>query len=402
LINTSIPTLRFLEFSEHYFHVKLAEICDRISDGIHSTPSYNDDGQYFFINGNNLKNGMIHINDSTKRVSADEFHKHKRPLSEKTILLSINGTIGNLAFYNDENVVLGKSACYINVSNQVDKSYIYHVLGTPKVNRHFLSEVTGSTIMNLSLTTIKNLSLLLPSLPEQQKIAAFLSAMDKKIKQLQRKKELLEQYKRGVMQKIFSQEIRFKDNGRAVYPDWECKRVSDFLVERKEYSSKGQGYEHISLTKNGVVPKTERYQRDFLVRDDISKKYKITNFNDICYNPANLKFGVICRNKYGSGIFSPIYVTFEIQKAHIRFVEYLLTSRDFIRKSLRYQEGTVYERMAVKPSDLLSMKVKIPSISEQKDISDFVFRIEKKMESTEVALNMTTEFKKGLLQQMFV
>ena len=81
------------------------------------------------------------------------------------------------------------------------------------------------------------------------------------------------------------------------------------LKERKIYASKDSKYKHITLSKNSIINKTDRYNKDFLVKDD-SKDYKITKLNDIYYNPANLKFGVICLNIYGDAIFSPIYVTY--------------------------------------------------------------------------------------------
>lgn len=148
--------------------------------------------------------------------------------------------------------------------------------------------------------------------------------------------------------------------------------LKDILLERKEYSEKGKDYKHVTLSKEGIKDKTERYDRDFLVKDE-NKKYKITHLNDICYNPANLKFGVICLNSYGDAIFSPIYVTFELRKEikeeiNIEYLSYILTSRDFIEKSRKYEQGTVYERMSVNPSDFLRMKVKIPSMLEQEQI----------------------------------
>ena len=104
--------------------------------------------------------------------------------------------------------------------------------------------------------------------------------------------------------------LNLKDKNGNAFPAWQEYALKELLVERKEKALKDGTYEHVSLTKEGVVPKSERYERDFLVKSD-DKAYKITKLNDICYNPANLKFGVICRNKYKEGIFSPIYITFE-------------------------------------------------------------------------------------------
>ena len=103
----------------------LGDLTTRIGDGIHSTPNYNQNGDYFFVNGNNLINGKIIVTEETKKVSEEEYIVNKRDLNNSTILYSINGTIGNIAFYNNEKIVLGKSASYINLSNKVDKFFVY-------------------------------------------------------------------------------------------------------------------------------------------------------------------------------------------------------------------------------------------------------------------------------------
>jgi len=240
------PNLRFPRFEGEWMTAKLEEFCNRISDGIHATPVYDDAGEYYFVNGNNLVDGKVEIDDNTKRVSGEEYVKHKRDIGDRTILMSINGTIGNLAYYGNEKVVLGKSACYINVTEQVEKEFIYNILQLQSIQHFFNSELTGTTIKNLSLKTIKNTNVNIPSLPEQQKIASFLSAVDQKIQQLIRKKELLEQYKKSVMHKIFSQEIRFKDENGNDYPDWEEKRLGELVnfvngkAHEKEISESGQ------------------------------------------------------------------------------------------------------------------------------------------------------------------
>ena len=95
--------------------VTLGEISSKIGDGLHGTPKYDDEGPYYFINGNNLNCGKIIIKDDTKRVGIEEFVKNQKELNEQTLLVSINGTIGNVAKYNNEPCILGKSACYINV-----------------------------------------------------------------------------------------------------------------------------------------------------------------------------------------------------------------------------------------------------------------------------------------------
>lgn len=178
--------------------------------------------------------------------------------------------------------------------------------------------------------------------------------------------------------------------------------LKDLLTERKEYCSKDGTYTHGTLSKEGVAPKTERYDRDFLVKNE-DKQYKVTHLNDICYNPANLKFGVICRNTYGDLIFSPIYVTFEIlDTVYPAYIELFLTNANFIGRIRRYEQGTVYERMAVSPEDFLSYETRMPTYEEQVKFADQIQHIQEKIELEVSLLNFLQKQRKYFLDAMFI
>lgn len=182
---------------------KLEDISNRIGDGIHSTPRYDDNGEYYFINGNNLINNRIEFSENTKRVNKAEYLKYQNNLTSQTILISINGTIGNIAFYSNEKIVLGKSACYINLKSEQNKFFVFYLLQTSSTKSHFSQEVTGSTIKNLSLAAIKNTKAFFPNSIEQEKIANLLTAIDRKIETLTRQIEQTEKFKKGLLQKLF-------------------------------------------------------------------------------------------------------------------------------------------------------------------------------------------------------
>jgi type I restriction enzyme, S subunit len=152
--------------------VRLGEVVSLLGDGLHGTPAYDETGDYFFINGNNLSDGIIEIKESTKRVAACEYHKHKKELSSQTVLVSINGTIGNVAFYNDEKVILGKSACYFNLFEQIDKQFIKFLFNSAYFLGYAVFSATGSTIKNVSLKAMREFSFPLPPLAEQRRIVA--------------------------------------------------------------------------------------------------------------------------------------------------------------------------------------------------------------------------------------
>ncbi|KGD64619.1 Type I restriction-modification system, S subunit [Alcanivorax nanhaiticus] len=186
----------------------LENISEKISDGIHSTPKYAEKSDYRFVNGNNLKGGHIVYGDSAKYVPLDEYNKHKKALTNGTILMSINGTIGNLAFYRGEEVVLGKSAAYISLNEGQSKEFVYFVLQSQAVKTFYELELTGSTINNLSLRSVKNTPIPLPPKKEQRKIAGILAEIDKGICQRNSKLNQFSSLKKALMQDLLTGKVR--------------------------------------------------------------------------------------------------------------------------------------------------------------------------------------------------
>lgn len=132
-----------------------------------------------------------------------------------------------------------------------------------------------------------------------------------------------------------------------------------------------------------------------------NKKYKVTHYNDLCYNPANLKFGVICLNKYGDAIFSPIYVTFEVdEKVDVDFIGANVTRWDFINHALRFQQGTVYERMAVSPEDFLSIQCYLPSKNEQVHIASLMRVLDNRIEKQQSYVDALKKYKRGAVRSL--
>ena len=175
----------------------------------------------------------------------------------------------------------------------------------------------------------------------------------------------------------------------------------DFLTEIKEFNENDGTYTHVTLSKEGISAKTDRYDRDFLVKSD-DKKYRITRPGQLCYNPANLKFGVICLNNFGVGIFSPIYITFKINNIIPEYLELIVTSNDFINYSMRYQQGTVYERMSVSVEDFLKIKIIPLDIKEQYKYAKISYSIDKKISKFENELLILQKFKSNLLSKLFI
>jgi len=185
---------------------RLQDLVSLLGDGIHGTPEYTINGEYHFINGNNLSDGIIEIKTNTKTVSKEESLKHKRDLNERTVLVSINGTIGNTAFYNDEKVMLGKSACYFNLLNNIDKSYIRLLIKTNYFLDYAFSEATGTTIKNVSLRTMRSFIVPFPPLKEQKAIVETVNRLmvlcDQLEEQVSLSKQQVEDWMKGSLKEV--------------------------------------------------------------------------------------------------------------------------------------------------------------------------------------------------------
>ncbi len=197
----------FKDNHKNWREVTLAEISSKLGDGLHGTPKYISNGNYYFINGNNLEDGAIKYKENTKRVSPEEFTKYKKDLNNRTILVSINGTLGNVAFYNNEKVVLGKSICYINLMDKVDKDFVKYILSSMYFMNYARSEATGATIKNFSLKSMRAFKIYLPTIQLQKEIVKKLDAIQDYKKLLLKQKSLLKELFDSVLQKSMSGEM---------------------------------------------------------------------------------------------------------------------------------------------------------------------------------------------------
>lgn len=160
------------EIPEHWKWARLSSLVSVLGDGLHGTPSYDVNGTVYFINGNNLKNGKIVINDLTKKVSKEEAKKYYKDLNQSSLLVSINGTLGNVAFYDNEPVILGKSACYFNLIGHLDKYFFKVLIDSDYFQSYLTNFATGTTIKNVPLSAMRSVLIPLPPLAEQKRIVA--------------------------------------------------------------------------------------------------------------------------------------------------------------------------------------------------------------------------------------
>ena len=267
-------------------------------------------------------------------------------------------------------------------------------LKTPRMLYTYNTIATGSLVekKRVYFKQLKELKMCIPSEMEKNKINEFINLLNERIQTQNKIIDDYMTYRNAIVDYFFE----------SLSSDWNRIKLSNILKEYSELHVKDNSIVHATLSKEGIFPKTDRYDRDFLVKDE-DKKYKVTHLNDICYNPANLKFGVITRNTIGDCIISPIYVTFKIENGFLpKFVELLVTRKRFISRARKYEQGTVYERMAVNSSDLLSMYVSIPSLNTQQTIVNIINNIDNKISNEKELLKLYRAQKVYLLKNMFI
>ena len=386
----------------------LSELASKISDGIHKTPLYADTSEIYFINGNNLKSGSIVIQDSTKCVDENDAINHRKDLGVRTLLMSINGTIGNLAYYRGENVVLGKSASYINIKDSVNLDFIYYVLSSSKTQAFYESELTGTTIRNLSIKSIKSTEILTPPLPEQKKIAQILLTWDNAISVTEKLLTNSQQQKKALMQQLLTGKKRLLDeNGTRFSETWKLYALSE-LFQRVTTKNNGKSNNVVTISgQHGLIKQEDFFKKT--VASDTLDGYFLLKKGQFAYNKSysnGYPMGAIKRlNRYPEGVVTTLYICFELttpKKSCGDYWEHYFES-GLLNNSLSqidHEGGRAHGLLNVKPSDFFSLKVAVPGFEEQQKIASVLSAADTEISTLEKKLACLKDEKKALMQQL--
>lgn len=271
--------------------------------------------------------------------------------------------------------------------------YFNHRPLTPYLTRQ------GAGRYKLTKKSLEKIPIPLPPITEQRAITHILGRLDTAINSTGKLITQKELRKRWLMQQLLSGNKRL--NG--YQGEWEKCTGNDFLDQRKEQAPNDGNIPLFSLTiENGVTEKSERYEREFLVKDKNVKKYKIVYPNDIVFNPANLRWGAIAKHtRTFKVLLSPIYQVLPVKKGFdIDFVSYLVSSPRQIAYYASILEGTLIERMAVKVEPFLATKYQIPNLEEQTAIAQVLLAADKEISLLKTKAEKLHEQKKGLMQQL--
>ncbi|ENQ8748979.1 restriction endonuclease subunit S [Vibrio parahaemolyticus] len=418
----NVPKLRFGEFDVNWQHYSIKETISALVDCEHKTAPYVDAQDYMVVRTNNIKNGSLLMDDMkyTSKDGFDEWTKRAVP-SFGDILFTREAPAGESCLVpKDTNLCLGQRMVLLQIDQSVMNSvFISQLLLSPKVQNTISSYCIGSTVTRINIADINRIDFDIPTLPEQQKIASFLSKVDEKITLLTEKKAKLTEYKKGVMQQLFDgsfQEqdgklvfvpptLRFKADDGSEFPDWEEKTFGDIsdikrgasprpISDPKWFDANSNvGWVRISdVTRSGrELLKTEQY----LTEEGIKKSRLI---------PVGSMIMSICAT-----IGKPIYTTFPVC-IHDGFVvfsnlsvqsEYIYYYLVYIEKNW-YRFGQPGSQVNLNTDIVGNEIVRVPSQEEQIKIVNFLSAIDQKIDLASSELEKVKEWKKGLLQQMFV
>ncbi|MGF2144540.1 restriction endonuclease subunit S [Vagococcus fluvialis] len=395
---------------------KLGDGLSKVGDGIHGTPEYREDGLVPFINGNNLVDGNVLVTDETKYVDELQKTKNDNLLNSNTILMSINGTIGNLARYNGENIMLGKSTAYLIVE-EYSKEYVYYLLQTNQIYKHFMSSLTGTTIKNLGLKIIKETPCLIPRIEEQTKIGNFFKQLDETITLQERELELLKLTKKSFLQQLFPETNQLFPNIRfANFQDeWQQRKFEDMLdIEngvrrgpfgsalKKEFFIKNSDYV-VYEQQNAIYDNYETRYNISKEKFDELKVFKLLEKDFIMSGAGTI--GRISRVPKGikQGVFNQALIRFRIN-GKITDAEYFIQfirAEKMQRKLTGANPGSAITNL-VPMSEVKKWDILVPKVEEQIEIGFFLNRLDEAITLQKRKLDKLKKMKKSFLQKMFI
>ena len=397
----SIPQLRFPEFRDEWRVDKFVDLCKfqqgvQVDVELQSTEPKNNFLRFLRIENYTQKsNDFRYIPkelSSNKSITENEIAIVRYGATAGYIGRGLKGVLANNLF----KLVLNKDT--------LDTDYLFHLLRSYKTFCFFQSEMSGGAMPALSFGIVGALKLPYSSISEQQKIAAFLTVVDNKIEQLSKKQELLGEYKKGAMQQIFSQATRFKADDGSNFPDWEEVKLGNLTHKVGKKNKENIKYPIYSINnQEGFRPQSEQF--DGLDSNDRGydiSLYKIVNEKTFAYNPARINVGSIGYSyNLNKVIVSSLYVCFKTndELEDLYLLAYLDTDK-FNKDILRYEEGGVRQYLFYENFSQIS--IPLPGNDEQAKISNFLSSIDNKIEQVDKQLDESKQFKKALLQQMFV
>lgn len=418
----NIPKLRFPQYKDSWTKTKLKEFVVEMRGGASLTPAdILTKGDYKIIPKKAIQaGGLIVLDDNCNYVTKDVFEKFEKNQIDLTYILVVlrdlvpSGPSIGYVVKNDkvEKGILAQGVYGIKLNKNLQDSFLIQYSNTPQYRTLMKTIMVGSTQVHIRNTTYLDIDILHPSIEEQQKIADFLSEVDNIITASEQEIESLKMQKKGAMQKIFSQEVRFKADDGSEYPEWGNKALSaighfygGLSGKTKEDFGKGTGkyITYMNVYKNVFI---DNNTLELVEIKDNEKQNKV-EYGDLLFTQSSEtieEVGLTSVYLFNDKPFlNSFCMGFRLDNIEATFPKYLgyLMRTDFIRKQIM-REGQGISRINLSGNRILNITIKIPkSLEEQQKIADFLSEFDNAIEYAKEELEVWKNIKKGLLQQMF-
>lgn len=401
-----VPKLRFPEFTDDWEQRKLSEVTSmhaRIGWQNLRTSEFLDSGDYMLITGTDFNDGAINFS-TCHYVERDRYEQDRNiQIHNGSILITKDGTLGKVAYVQGLSMPATLNAGVFNVqikdANIVDEKYLFQYLKAPFLMDYVGKKATGGTIKHLNQSILVDFPVILPQKSEQIRIGAFFQQLDHLITLHQRKLEKLKELRKGVMKKLFSQEVRFKADDGSEFPKWEEKRLSGLfgkVIEKNRLDLPAltiiQGY--------GTIRRDES-ERKITYDEKGLKNYKAVQKDDFIVHLRSFEGGLEIANQ--DGIVSPAYHVYRgNDEVHPLFYYPYFRSSSFIKGKLAVCVTGVRDGKNIEMGAFDELLIPHPCLAEQQKIAECLSALDDVIEKQKATLAAWEELKKGLLQQMFV
>ena len=389
------PVLRFPEFSEEWKFQKLGEVTERISN-----PVVVEQSELY---------QQIGIRSHGKGIFYKEFVDGKSLGNKRVYWVKEKALIVNIVFAwelaiaktTDKEIGMIAShrfPMYLPLEDKSDLNYLLYFFLTKKGKSLLELASPGGAGRNKTLgqKEFENLKFLIPTTFEQKRIASFFTALDQKLTQLKQKKNLLTQYKKGVMQQLFSQALRFKADDGNEFPDWEEKKLGEVANVTMGQSPDSKSYNNEGIGKPLIQGNADIKDRKSNPRNWTSEPTKTCEIGDLILS-VRAPVGTIAKSIHSACIGRGVCSIRNKSRSNIEFLYQFLLYYEL--QWIRLEQGSTFT--AVNGTDIKGIEIYIPSIEEQTKIANFLSAIDEKINQTQTQIQKTEQYKKGLLQKMF-
>ena len=404
----AVPKLRFKaddgsDYPEWNDFTRLENISAFITKG--ATPTtygfdWQPNGVYFFRNDCIKNNVFVYGDYSFITEEANKFLQRSE-VTGGDIIIAITGDIGKVGLIPSEvkKGNINQHLARVRIVKNTFPYFVYMYLCSDKVQRTYKKIKTGLSMPQLSLAQIRDTNIPVVSLPEQQKITEFLSTVDTVIEKQKATVEAWEERKKGAMQKLFSQEVRFKADDGSEFPEWEEKKLSEMF--KKVVEKNRLDLPALTIIQGSGTIRRDESERRITYDEKGLKNYKAVHKNDFIVHLRSFEGGLEIANQ--DGFVSPAYHVYRgNDEVNSLFYYPYFRSSNFINGKLSICVTGVRDGKNIEMSSFDELLIPHPCFAEQQKIADCLSSLDDVIKKQKATLVAWEEMKKGLLQQMFV